>query len=200
MAATKDDIDALADRLDQSSLRYEAAIKTLTKENDAKMGSPFSDTYTGGYNEDIVAFIENFELMANGKNLDENAMLRVLPTLLKEGALDFYRQMQDATKNNYANLRKELITQFRTDAMQRCKILELHNTKQLSTEDVNGYASRLQRLMRVAYKEEELNGDARDAVLKAIFQSGVVPQNQIAFLLQQPKTFREALDATLKSR
>ena len=132
-----------------------------------------------------------FELIAATKDWNNAKQLAIIPTLLRGKLIEFYTELEDATKADLAALKAALQEKagFKMDPLVVLRKFNLRN--QQSNERVNNYASDLKRLFKQAYPEEETNS----AVLLQRFLTGLQPLVARQMLLRKkPSNLKDAIE------
>ena len=132
-----------------------------------------------------------FELIAAAKDWNNAKRLAIIPTLLHGKLIDFYTELEDATKADLAALKAALQEKagFKTDPLVALRKFNLRD--QQPNERVNDYASDLKRLFKQAYPEEETNS----AVLLQRFLTGLQPPVARQMLLRKkPANLKDAIE------
>ncbi len=148
-------------------------------------------TFHGRADEDFKSWWELFELAALGNGWEEEKKLHMLPAMLRDTALDVYRDLPVATKNDY-----DLLTQALENALQpadyaRFQSVHFHQRRQRVGESVVDYGTSLKKLLRNAYPDWD--NDTRNQVLRDRFIDGLEPALKGLVLLNNPATFDDAL-------
>ncbi|MCP4456758.1 MAG: retroviral-like aspartic protease [Cytophagales bacterium] len=133
------------------------------------------EPFRGGINASFADFHEQFERYAKYFNWDEPEKLNKLPFFLEEHALDVYRDLTDAEKNNYDASIRALGQNLQPVALSKFCANELMGRKILTGETSQQYRAALLKLCRNGYPnfdQAQLND-----LLLPIFLRGLRPQH-----------------------
>jgi len=134
--------------------------------------------------EDLKRGWTRFEFVAVAKEWDAAKQLAVIPALLRGKLIDYYVELDDATKKDWGqHSRREL---------ERRRIHWLHFTQrnQREGERVSDFASSLKQLFKTAFPQEAMTS----AVLLQRFLTGLRSEISRQLLLRQkPADFTSAL-------
>ena len=72
----------------------------------------FKKVFTGDKGQSILAFLDQFDHWCKNQGHQDEYKCKNFGLLLDGEAHDAYRNLSDATKNNYTKLRKQMITIF----------------------------------------------------------------------------------------
>ena len=132
-----------------------------------------------------------FELIAAAKDWNTAKRLAIIPTLLRGKLIDFYTELEDATKTDLTALKTALQEKagFKTDPLVASRKFNLRD--QQPNERVNDYTSDLKRLFKQAYPDEGTNS----AVLLQRFLTGLQPPVARQMLLRKkPENLSDAIE------
>ncbi len=95
-------------------------------------------------------WLDNFILAARACNWDENKKLRVLPAYLDGTTCEVYSTLDQATQNNWDNLKTVLAQRLQPDSAQTAVKVLLMIRPHLD-EPVSQFAAKIMKLVRKAY-------------------------------------------------
>ena len=138
----------------------------------------------------IVDFIERFELLADAKEWDADAMVRWFPLFLSSTAALFYRGLRAQVKRDWPQLKQALTDEFNNNDARNLQITKLNKIRQGASESVVQFASRIQQMAASAY--EGMGACQVQPLLLAHFQQGLRPEIKRHVLVSAPADFADA--------
>ena len=140
--------------------------------------------------EDFQRGWTRFEFVAAAKEWNANKQLTVIPTLLRGKLIDYYVELEDATKNDLALLKVALLDKSgkKEDPLVASRCFNQRNQSQ--DEKVTDFAAVLKKLYKSAYPGESMTS----TVLLQRFLTGLRPEIGRQLLLRnRPTNFADAL-------
>ena len=140
--------------------------------------------------EDFSRAWKRFELVATAKEWNSEKRAKVLPTLLRGKLVDIYIDLDEATKEDLAEVKKALMKKAGLIKDPLVAGKEFMVRSQVQGETVEHFAEELSRLFSQAYPTE---APASDMLLQR-FLTGILPSIGRQLLLRgKPTTFKQAI-------
>ena len=120
---------------------------------------------------DIVEWLDLYEACADANGWTPEQRLQRIPPYLTGQANLLFRRLPPVERNNWANLRTNIIAQFYPMETRTARTIEFHTTRFILGESIDSYASRLERKLDQAMPELGVDGaaQARTEMLKSQF-------------------------------
>ena len=136
-------------------------------------------SFTGSANENVILFLEEYNLIATAERWSSSLKCRQLPIYLKEAARNWYLGLDGfdgkVDKDDWHSISKALVEAFKAPNHERVIKRKLLARRQLPNEDVQTFATELVNLSK---QLEDHNLDH----LTDIFIQGLKPQIQIKLI------------------
>ena len=150
---------------------------------------PVQPTKFGGEQEDVVEWLENYEMVGKLNFWNESLLCNQLPGSLIGSALLWYRTLDNSVSFNWNCLKSTLIKAFQLDLMRR-----LRNFEQKPNESVNSYAHAIKLLcLRV---DSQMN----DATIRNHFVLGLQSNLKEHVIRSGAASFEDALTVARRAR
>ena len=138
--------------------------------------------------EDFKRAWTRFELVAEAKNWNEDKRKVIVPTLLRGKLVDIYINIDEETRGNLQNLKKELMRQAGLVRDPLTAGQSFMSRRQGPSESVSDFAADLKKLFVESYPDEQTTS----AILLQRFLTGLLPNISRQLLLKGKPTSLEA--------
>ena len=128
-------------------------------------------------------------------SLSEQQLCKILPSFLNGFALERYRQLDLAIKNNFQDLIEELKQKLQKPESASFAQQQMLSCAQASDESVQTFSARLLQLCRDAYKDAP--DEVRDSLLRETFLKGLTKRLRQYTRAREPKKFMDAVEAAM---
>ena len=142
-------------------------------------------SFTGSEGEDVEKFFRQLERLFNQAQYNDERKAEILPFSLKKKALDFYDNLSDVQKNNYATVKEAIVNHFKQNKSEFIKWRELNRLKKRSDQTVAEFYDNLR------YRAGQLNGISEDNLLN-IFMNGLDKNLRNKIATHEPLTLNLA--------
>ena len=157
-------------------------------------GSLFAPpVFCGGRAEDIVEWIEDFELAANINGWVGERQAVFAAGLLRDNAKMWYRNLSETTKGSWPHLRMSLLAEYQCNGNDDLIREQLYSRQQSANESVMDFAKDIRGLlskMKIKLSDEEAT---------FLFRRGLHVNEQRWVRLNKPGTFAEAIDLAVQA-
>ncbi len=150
--------------------------------------------FAGGPQDDLTAFLQDFDATTLAFHLTEAEKLNFLPLCLTGFARTEFYSAPPHVQANYGQLKEHLKARFLSPEILQRSINELMKQKQDPTESISDYIVALKRLSTHAFQGNVHN---YDTILRGVFVEGVLPKYRIPLSWKNPVTFDDAISAIL---
>ena len=148
--------------------------------------------FYGRLTDDFGEWIENFELVAKSKGWADAKKARVLPTRLKENALEHFKDLDSAVSDDWSEAVKALKSKLNPAENLSFSCKELMQRKQGPSENVSEYGHAIKRLVKNAFPY--LSVDDQDRIGKEYYVVGLKNHIGRAVMFHEPSTLKSAVD------
>jgi len=115
-----------------------------------------------------------------------------LPAFFRDRAAEFYDELPDSQRSDWAELKNALIDHFIPKEARRFYYADLYSRKQGATESAEDFGRVIQQLVRQAYTEMPLEHQA--TLMREHFVNGLRPALKRIVLISDPTDFNKALE------
>ena len=146
----------------------------------------FNKTFTGKTDENIEAFLTQFDRFCDINNRDEAYKLQTFPLLLDGRAYTLYQELPDEIQQDYTTLTANMKQYFATTVLPPLHAFEtLYTQKMANTETVQQFFEKILK------KSKNLNIAPEQKT--ALFISGLPKKIKTYVINEKPDTLAEAL-------
>ena len=146
----------------------------------------FKEVFSGDKSQNVEAFFDRFETWCAKQGHDDNYKLQNIVFCLDGSAYTSYKTMAPELKNNYANLKKELVTYYSQTKLPDDQLFQHLNTLRMQkTDTVQKFYNLLMK------KTQDLN--ISEAQLQVLFKAALPRYIRRYVKSEKPKTLSETL-------
>ena len=184
-------IQAVSNIAIQSNLTNQAMLSFFSSQTDRHANRPDSrvrpKSFSGLPSEDILSWLDHFEMVASYHQWPEERKALEMRTLLEGIAATWFIQQPEESKNNWSMLKSLMIGNFAHHDSTQTALQQLETIKQQQHEPVTQFAIRLQQLLTRA------NPTMPESMKLFFLWPRLRPEIYRRVRDQGPKTFQEAI-------
>ena len=142
-------------------------------------------SFSGKEGEEVEKFFRQIERLFNQAQYNDERKAEILPFSLEKKALDFYDNLSEEQKNNYAVAKEAILNHFKHNKSEFIKWSEINRLKKRPDQTVADFYDELR------HRAAQLNGISEDNLLM-LFMNGLEKPLRNKIATHEPLTLNLA--------